>query len=147
MKPLAERIDSFPPRRIVIYRCFKCDASFALLGDKIKFCYNCGEKVDWNGIITRLDKNLLDYYHQSNSSDELEEFEKQLIDEINIQQLGNTFTDLYNDDKSPKNCSQCIHVIDNEFCEIDSSERENIIIPRRLNYCGNAICNKFKERT
>lgn len=48
MKPMAERISQWMPCKEIIYKCPKCDSSFATLGNKNKFCYNCGTPIDWN---------------------------------------------------------------------------------------------------
>ena len=47
-KPVAERISKWDRHTEIIYRCRKCDTSFATLGNHVKYCYNCGEKQDWN---------------------------------------------------------------------------------------------------
>lgn len=35
-------------RSEILYECRHCGASFAYAGDRNKFCYNCGEKQNWN---------------------------------------------------------------------------------------------------
>ena len=146
MKPLAERVGSYSYRRDIIYRCFKCDTNFAMLGDKINYCYHCGEKVDWDGVVTRLEKSFEEIWSNSGLQISIEEFEKEFIDELNVQQIGEDFTKLYNEDKSPKSCDQCVYALDYESCAIAESERETIAIPRRLNKCHSAICTRFKEK-
>ena len=84
MKPLAERIDSFTPRKQVIYRCFACNTSFAILGDKIKYCFNCGEIVDWNGVEVLLPDSLESIWMNGGSVTSLDEFERPYIDELNV---------------------------------------------------------------
>lgn len=148
MKPLAERVDSFNPRLNVLYRCFKCNSSFAILGDKVHFCYNCGEPVEWDGVLTRL-KNTFQaiWVKEVGTKMDIDEFERIYIDELNKKQLGEAYTQLYNEDGSPKKCDNCVHAVGTEDCEIPESERETILIPRRLHYCHGAICNKYSEST
>ena len=147
MKPLAERIGSYEFRRNIVYRCFKCDTSFELLGDNINYCYRCGEKVDWNGIQTRLDDSFSYIWsHTVGCKMTIEDFEKEFIDDLNVNQLGEDFTKLYNEDKSPKSCDQCVHAVGTLDCAFSANERKIINIPRRLNKCHSAICNRFEEK-
>lgn len=79
--PIAERIDGFS-NRTIIYRCGNCNASLAILGDKNKYCFNCGEKVQWNNVLVTLSTKAVDL---GITSDELEE---DFIKELNKQQRG-----------------------------------------------------------
>lgn len=49
MRPEAYDIQGWVSRE-VLYRCPKCHADFRMLGSKEKFCHNCGEKMDWDGL-------------------------------------------------------------------------------------------------
>lgn len=147
MKPLAERVDGFNPRLTVLYRCFKCNASFAILGDNIHYCYNCGTPVEWDDVTVKL-KNTFQtiWAKEAGVKIDIDEFEKQFIDKLNIKQLGEEYLQLYNEDGSPKNCDECIYAVGTEDCKIPENERETILIPRRLGYCHSAICNKYKSK-
>lgn len=145
MKPLAERIDSFVPRRKIIYRCFKCNSSFAILGDQTKFCHNCGTPIEWEDVKLRLDDDFSTIWVKNGTRQNIDDYEKIFIDELNIEQLGEAYMSLYNEDGSPKNCSYCIYAIDEHNCKIPESERNTINIPRHLNFCHSARCDKFKE--
>lgn len=140
MKPIAERIEPFSKRKI-LYRCFKCGVSFSILGERAKYCYNCGINIDWDGIVLSFNDEVVS---SLKNDDEDSTFEKNLIDELNIQQLGKDFTDLYDENKKPKSCNNCIHAVEVDECEIPENERENILIPARNGYCHSAICNKYK---
>lgn len=151
MKPLAERISGFYPRKEIIYRCFNCNASFAILGDRTRYCHNCGIKIDWNKILKKLDDNFGSIWIKTGMANKMseEEFEEQFIDELNIKQLGDDFTNLYNIDGSPKKCEQCIYAKDYDACNLPKNKqklRENIYIPRRNNYNQSMICNFYESK-
>lgn len=131
-KPFAERIDGFGREKIV-YRCRNCMTSFATLGSRIKYCYNCGVKVDWN-VLTELSEAF-------KGSDE-----NDFLFELNNRQLGKEFSDLYESDGRPKKCENCIHACGTEECEIPKNKRWNIYIPSNGRYCQSAICDKYKEK-
>lgn len=133
-KPFAERIDGFGRKKIV-YRCRNCMTSFALLGSRIKYCYNCGVKIDWN-VLTELSEAF-------KGSDE-DEYD--FMFELNKRQLGKEFSDLYESDGRPKKCENCIHACGTEECEIPKNKRRNIYIPSNGRYCQSAICDKYKEK-
>lgn len=89
LKPTAERIDSNLPRKEIIYRCSKCNTSFATLGQKIKYCYGCGTEVDWN-VKTRLDEEFdwmwVQFANKSKSSLSCDDYEELYIKELNNKQ-------------------------------------------------------------
>lgn len=86
IKPTAERIDSYLPRKEIIYRCSKCNTSFATLGQQIKYCYGCGTEVDWN-VKTRLDDEFGWMWSNSKTNLSCDDFEEQFIEELNNKQL------------------------------------------------------------
>jgi rRNA maturation endonuclease Nob1 len=45
-KPIAYRISKWDSCTEIIYKCSKCNTSFAALGYNEKYCHNCGEKQD-----------------------------------------------------------------------------------------------------
>lgn len=50
LKPIVEDISSWMPCTEILYKCPKCGTSFRILGSYEKFCHNCGQKIDWEGI-------------------------------------------------------------------------------------------------
>ena len=46
--PVAERISPYMPLTEIIYKCRKCGTSFCVLGHHNKYCFNCGQKQNWN---------------------------------------------------------------------------------------------------
>lgn len=63
-KPIAIKIN--PKNYKISYICSSCACSFELLGKNAKFCYNCGEKINWDSLpmtipIKFKDLNLADY--------------------------------------------------------------------------------------
>ena len=83
MKPTAVRIDSFAGREI-IYQCSNCGTSFAVLGERINFCFHCGKPVNWS-VMTKLSKDFRDICIRH--SVDIDEFEERFIHELNERQL------------------------------------------------------------
>lgn len=38
----------------IIYRCRKCKTEFRFFGELEKYCHNCGNKQNWEGVILEL---------------------------------------------------------------------------------------------
>lgn len=86
LKPRAERISPFNPRKEVIYRCAVCDTSFAILGQQIKYCFGCGAEVNWD-VLTKLKDSIDTIWMKSNTDLSLDKFEEEFIKELNKKQL------------------------------------------------------------
>lgn len=143
-KPVAERIDC-SGRREVIYACPSCSMSFARLGNRIKYCYDCGTKINWD-VLTYLDKTIESICNESGSGMSIDEFEKSFVENLNITQLGEEFTKLYHEDKSPKSCEECKFAVGTEGCKIDDKKKTIIFIPKRAGYCRSAICDHYLDK-
>lgn len=75
-RPIAYRISQWDSCTEIIYKCSKCNASFAILRYNEKYCHNCGQKQNW-AVATHIKEPL-------RNNDDLEE-EKKILSEINKQ--------------------------------------------------------------
>lgn len=88
MKPLAARINDWDMKEI-LYKCPVCGISFATLGTRIKYCYNCGQGIDWN-VLQKL-SNTITYmyatqYDGPSKFYNIDEFKENFINELNAKQ-------------------------------------------------------------
>lgn len=130
----------------IIYQCPNCLTSFNTLGNKIQFCYNCGIPIDWN-VLQEFSKPLSELYEKLNDKNiDIDTFKNKLLEELNIKQLGDSYTKLYDTNNNSLSCNSCTYCIDYEDCFFPEDERKTILIPARNGKTHSAICNKFKKR-
>ena len=75
-RPIAYRISQWDSCTEIIYKCSKCNTSFAALGYNEKYCHNCGEEQDWT-----VATHLKDPFSNHDSIEE----ENKILAEINKQ--------------------------------------------------------------
>lgn len=89
IKPKAHSISSWDSRKEILYACPKCNADFRILGQRIKYCFNCGVKINWD-VLTYLSESIDSLYnkHRNKGHTDLsqDEFEKELVKTINERQ-------------------------------------------------------------
>lgn len=113
MKPLASKITTFEPRKIINYKCLNCKTSLSLLNEKAKFCFNCGEPIEWDGILLKLSENVGILKMKSvGQSLAQSKFEDLFIKELNKRQIG----------ISMETCSHCKKEFTKEEIELEEYE-------------------------
>ncbi len=50
LKPVVEDINTWNTCKEILYKYPRCDISFRILGNREKFCHNCGQEINWNNI-------------------------------------------------------------------------------------------------
>lgn len=63
--PIAERISQWNTMTEILYKCPKCESSFAILGSQVKYCFNCGIKINWKVYDSCPDVFAKLYHHTS----------------------------------------------------------------------------------
>lgn len=76
--PKVHRISQWDSATEIIYACPECGTSFGFYGDAEKFCHNCGEKIDWDGVPKYADKEVAMCYHRSGFS-----LQREIIKDLN----------------------------------------------------------------
>ena len=61
-RPIPYALSQWDSGTEVFYRCPKCGCDFRLLGSRIKFCYECGEKINWQDCIKYAPKQIKQEY-------------------------------------------------------------------------------------
>jgi hypothetical protein len=82
IKPIADTLDSTSAKEI-LYRCPKCNTNFAMLGDRIKYCYNCGCQIDWR-VYKYISRPVYDYEQEQQLMSKINELNKYLDDSPSV---------------------------------------------------------------
>lgn len=70
MKPIAYDISQWDTRTEIFYKCPTCSTSLKLLGNKAKFCYQCGCEIEWKDIPLHVTEKISNRYHSLNAEEQ-----------------------------------------------------------------------------
>lgn len=86
-RPIANAIGEWSSNT-AIYQCPTCGQSFRFHGKQCNYCFGCGQKLDWAGVITEVSFAQVKTYHENNGKRAQE-----VLDWINTQNKGSADND------------------------------------------------------
>ena len=66
--PIPYELSQWGGRTEVFYRCPKCGCDMRLLGRRQKYCYDCGQKLDWEFCIQHVTTEVKELYWNAEKS-------------------------------------------------------------------------------
>ena len=53
LKPIPFTLSQWGSGTEILYKCPKCGQEFRILGNHEKYCHNCGQGIEWEGVPVR----------------------------------------------------------------------------------------------